>query len=334
MWEIALECFRTLAIAATLYFAIRFGNNLGFNSQRGWKLVLTGWSFILLGSILDITDNFPSLNPLIVVGNTSVEAFLEIFIGIFLGYGLFFIGVIIWLPAIGTRTETLKHEFVSTVSHELRTPLTAIYGAIKLVYNEVPGSMSPQAKETLKIALNNSVRLNHLVNDILDIEKLDNGKMVFNMKPENVLDMVKEAMQANQHYGETYSVSFHLDPASIEARVRVDAQRFNQIMNNLLSNAAKFSRKDSHVDILVSRQGDVIRIAISDSGEGIKMESYPLIFQRFSQLNRDDRYRLGGSGLGLAITKQFVEKMGGDIGFDSVVGSGTTFYVDFPEVIA
>ena len=332
MWDILLECIRAVIIALILGYVWSIGKNRGLNTQRGWKYILYGWSFVLFGSILDVTDNFESLNWLVVVGDTEVEAFLEKFVGLLVGYVLLFIGFLFWLPAGARKIESLKSEFVSTASHELRTPLTAIYGSIKMVASGKLGEMPVKAKEALAIALRNSERLTLLVNDILDMEKLENGKMEFDPQPQEITALLKEAIDANGYYGKKYQVHYSLSRDSVSGVVKVDANRFMQIMNNLLSNAAKFSPANSTVEIKVSKQKGYLRIGVTDKGMGIAKEFRHLIFEKFSQADSTDARHSIGTGLGLAICKQLVEKMGGKIGFSSSVGVGTCFYFDLPEV--
>lgn len=332
MWDIILESIRTVIIALILFYIWRIGKKRSLNSLPGWGLILSGWSLILFGSALDITDNFDSLNWLMVVGDTEVQAFLEKFVGFLIGYILLFIGFLFWLPSGAKKMDQLKNEFVSTVSHELRTPLTSIYGAIKIISSGQLGEVPSAAKETLDIALRNSERLTLLINDILDIEKLESGKMKFDLKPQEILKLINEAIETNSHYGEKYQVQYLLSEDSVSAMINVDSNRFMQIMNNLLSNAAKFSSENSTVDILVTKQDKQVRVTVKDKGQGIAEEFRPLIFQKFSQSDSTDTRHAGGSGLGLIISKELVERMDGKIGFTTTTGLGTSFYIDLPEV--
>ncbi len=332
MWDIILEFTRAAVIFLILIYIWKIGRGRSLHFNKGWGFIISGWSFILFGSILDITDNFESLNWLVVVGDTEVEAFLEKFVGLLVGYILLFIGFLFWIPAGAEKIDSMKSEFVSTVSHELRTPLTAIYGSLKLVFSGSLGEIPSKAKDTLAIALRNSERLTHIVNDILDIEKLESGKMVFDLKPQEVTKLVSESIDANRHYGNGYQVQYLLSSDSAPAAVNVDADRFIQIMNNLLSNAAKFSPPNSTVEVKVSKINGSVRVAVKDRGDGIDEKLRPLIFHKFYQADSTDRRHSGGTGLGLAISRELVEKMGGKMGFDTAKGLGTTFYFDLPEV--
>jgi len=331
MWDIILECFRTAIIALILYFIWKIGKERALNTQKGWGYILAGWSLILFGSFLDITDNFESLNWLIIVGDTETQAFLEKFVGFLIGYVLLFIGFYYWLPSGAKKIDRIKKEFVSTVSHELRTPLTAIYGSIKILASGKLGEVPSTAKETIDVALRNSERLTLLVNDILDIEKLESGNVNFDLTNQNVVKLINESINANSYYGEKYYVRYELNPDSVSANINVDINRFMQIMNNLLSNATKASPKNSTVYITVTKNNKYVCITVTDKGHGIEKDFQPLIFQKFSQADNTDTRHSEGTGLGLAISKELVERMGGKIGFSTTVGVGTSFYVELPE---
>ena len=330
MWDIILESVRSGVIALILFYMYRVGRERGFHQLKGWKVILAGWSLILLGSVLDITDNFESLNWLLIVGDTEVEAFFEKFVGYLLGYVFLFFGFLYWLPASAIKMEGLKSDFVSTVSHELRTPLTAIYGSLKMMSSGKFGEIPVPAQLPLDMALRNSERLTQLVNDILDMDKLQNGQMEMTLRDYDAKTLVEEAIAANLHYGQEYHVDFVLDNGSESDFICVDSNRFMQVMNKLLSNAAKFSQDNGTVSISITTNNGYLRITVIDNGIGIDEDSRPLIFKRFFQENSGNTRHSGGTGLGLAISKGLVEGMKGQIGFSTEVGVCTSFYVDFP----
>ncbi|WP_413438227.1 PAS domain S-box protein [Sulfuriferula sp. GW1] len=228
------------------------------------------------------------------------------------------------------RLDQLKSEFVSTVSHELRTPLTAISGALGLVVSGTLGEMPAQAKQMLDIANKNSQRLAHLINDLLDMEKLAAGMMRFDLQVQLLTPLVEHALDAVRAYGEQYQVSFALTQRSDGAQVRVDAGRLQQVLSNFLSNAAKFSPQGGQVEIAVRQLKDTVRVEVIDHGPGISAEFRNRIFQKFAQADSSDTRQKGGTGLGLAITKEIVERMNGRVGFDSVEGQGARFYFELP----
>ncbi len=228
------------------------------------------------------------------------------------------------------RVERMKSEFVSTVSHELRTPLTSISGALGLVSGGALGEVTPQAREMIGIAYKNCQRLTYLINDLLDMEKITSGKLHFDMHAYALMPMVEQALQANRDYGTERNVTLNLVQTVSNIEVRVDNQRLMQVLANLLSNAIKFSPKDEVVEIAVEHKAPYVRVSVRDHGPGIPEAFRDRIFQKFAQADSSDTRQKGGTGLGLAITRELVERMGGQIGFESKDGEGACFFFDLP----
>lgn len=229
------------------------------------------------------------------------------------------------------RVEQIKNEFISTVSHELRTPLTSIRGSLGLLVGGAGGLLPNQAKNLVNIANKNTERLLLLINDILDIEKIESGKMVFHYKLLDLLQFLETATQANYAYGEQFAVSFHITQCPEGVSVYADEDRLLQVMNNLLSNAAKFSPRGGRVEISAVQRAHKVRISITDNGKGIPHSFQKDIFQKFAQADASDTRQLGGTGLGLSISKSIIDQHGGRIDFISRENLGTTFFFDLPE---
>jgi signal transduction histidine kinase/DNA-binding response OmpR family regulator len=228
------------------------------------------------------------------------------------------------------RMERLKDEFVSTVSHELRTPLTSIAGSLGLLVGGVAGKLPDQAMRLLMIAQGNSQRLVRLINDILDIEKMESGQTVFKFKRVEARALVEQAMEANRGFADTYGVRLRLEPAGVPGIVHADPDRLSQVVTNLLSNAIKFSPKDADVMLAIEQHGAGVRISVRDHGCGVPAEFKPRIFEKFAQADASDARQKGGTGLGLSIVKQIVARLGGKVGFDDAAGGGTVFYLELP----
>jgi signal transduction histidine kinase len=228
------------------------------------------------------------------------------------------------------RLERLKDEFVSTVSHELRTPLTSISGSLGLLVGQWAGKLPESAARLLVIAHKNSQRLVRLINDILDIEKMESGEVTFDMKRVEVCYLVEQTIEANRGFAEGFDVRIRLDPECKAADVRADPDRLSQVVTNLLSNAIKFSPPVEEVVIGVETRGDTIRISVRDHGHGIPAEFKPRIFEKFAQADATDARQKGGTGLGLSIVKRIVDRLGGTVGFADAPGGGTIFHVDLP----
>jgi PAS domain S-box-containing protein len=231
------------------------------------------------------------------------------------------------------QAEVMKSEFVSTVSHELRTPLTSILGSLSLIKGGSVGELPEKMLRMLNIAHNNSERLVRLINDILDVEKIESGEMVYDMKPIDVGDLIEQSIMNNEAYAKLHDTKYIIGNITPGLKVLGDSSRLTQTLANLMSNAAKFSSGDPGI-ILSSELVNVnVRVSVTDHGEGIPDKFKPLIFSKFSQADPSDTRQKGGSGLGLNITKAIIEHHNGKINFETEVGKGTTFYFEIPIFI-
>ncbi|MGV8838075.1 PAS domain-containing protein [Cellvibrio sp.] len=230
------------------------------------------------------------------------------------------------------RIDQMKNEFVSAVSHELRTPLTSIAGSLALVTSGALGGIPDKIQSMLGIAHKNAKRLTLLINDLLDMEKILAGKMEFDLQEQSLLSILEASLESNKAYADSYDITLALQLEVNDLRARVDAQRLQQVLTNFISNAVKFSPKEGQVEIRLSRQADQAVIEVVDHGPGISDEFRSRIFQKFSQADSSDSRQRGGTGLGLSISKAFVERMNGNIGFESEPGQGATFFARFPIV--
>ncbi len=224
--------------------------------------------------------------------------------------------------------DRAKKHFIATVSHELRTPLTAIQGALGMISTGVLGSVPDKIDSLVNVALNNTKRLVLLVNDLLDLEKLDAGEMSFDYSEQALSEIIGNAYYANLPYADQYNVKLNLTGKGRGLNVWADPKRLEQVITNLLSNAIKFSPEGGTVTLNFYNKDGVARVEVSDQGEGISEDFQKIIFKRFSQADNSDTRTKGGTGLGLSISKVIVENHNGIIGFDTVEGEGTTFYFE------
>ncbi len=231
--------------------------------------------------------------------------------------------------------ERLKEEFIATVSHELRTPLTSIQGALELVADGAAGEIPDAAESLLKIAQGNGYRLLKIVNDILDISKIEAGEMPFTTAAVDIGALARMAIDANDRYAEQHGSYIRLE-SELASRtyVRADADRLLQVLANLISNAAKFSPADTEITVVVETQGDDVRITVRDRGDGVPEAAREHIFGKFMQVDGSSTRAHGGTGLGLAISKAIVDRLSGTIGLDSESGHGTAFHVTLPIAAA
>jgi len=229
------------------------------------------------------------------------------------------------------EAERMKKEFTSTLSHELRTPLTSIIGSLQLINGGVMGEVEKEIGELTRVAERNGQRLLDLINDILDIEKIESGKLTLVPEVMRVDELVRESVVLNKAFGERFKVSFQCHGDIPERRVHADRKRLLQVMTNLLSNAAKFSPEGGVVELSTEDAGPNVRIAIHDRGSGIPEAFRTRIFGRFTQADSTAARQKGGSGLGLAICKRLIELMQGRISFEDRPGGGTTFWFELPR---
>jgi len=229
------------------------------------------------------------------------------------------------------RSNRAKSEFLSTISHELRTPITSIRGALGLILGGALGEIESQTKEMISMADLNCERLGGLINDLLDMEGAQTGKLNYQMNPANILSIVEHAVEINRSYAARFKINLIIDDTNLgQMFILGDKNRLLQMMGNLLSNAAKFSSEGEEVHIRVDKVDEQVKISVIDRGAGIPKKFHETLFDPFTQADGSDTRNHGGSGLGLGITKAIIERHGGQINFTSAAGKGTTFVVELP----
>lgn len=462
--DIVLEVFRAAVLLVLVVFLLALGARKSFVITKGWRFVEIGFLLVLLGAVVDVTDNFEALNRFVIIGDTEAQAFIEKVVGYLLGFSFLTVGLVLWAPTVETlmievsnrklmedknallleavtdgivgcdphgiitfanpaarsllgykndeiigqpihermqqtypdgsyypfsknavfstisngkrmdikdevfwrkdgssfiaeytsspiwvdgkvnsavitfrdiskrrEVEKAKSEFVSTVSHELRTPLTSIKGALGLVIAGVSGQIPEKAGSVLTIAKKNCDRLELLVSDLLDFDKLRSGKMEFDMKPTDTSLLVKNSVTANKAYAQKHGVSIRIiENADHPVMVDGNIYRLMQVMDNLLSNAAKFSNFGQTIEVSLEQHHSSVRISVKDDGVGIPFASQARIFEKFVQADSSDTRAQGGTGLGLSIAKSIVEHHGGTLEFVSEPHKGSTFTFEIP----
>ncbi|GHH01478.1 ATP-binding protein [Comamonas sp. JC664] len=221
--------------------------------------------------------------------------------------------------------ERMKNEFISTVSHELRTPLTSIRGSLGLLEGGIMGDLPPQALDMVRIARTNTERLIRLINDILDLEKMEAGKLELKVATQECSELVEATFAGVRGMADSAGVSLHAEVTD-SPQVKGDRDRLIQVLTNLVSNAVKFSPQGASVTVRVELEaGSQVRFSVVDQGPGISAEQRARLFGRFQQLDSSDTRSKGGTGLGLAISQAIVEQHGSRIGVESEEGRGSTF---------
>lgn len=230
------------------------------------------------------------------------------------------------------KVEQMKNEFVSTVSHELRTPLTSIRASLSMLADGMAGELPDDTRELIGIAYQSCERLVRLVNDVLDIQKMESGNMAFEREVQPLLPLVEHALETMQGYAQQFDVTLSCTATAAAASLaaEVDRDRITQVLTNLLSNAVKFSPRGGQVEVSLTADEGHARLAVTDHGRGIPEEFRERVFQKFAQADGGDSRQKGGTGLGLSICKSIVDEHGGTIAFEDVAGGGTSFYVMLP----
>ena len=230
-------------------------------------------------------------------------------------------------------SEQYKNEFIANVSHELRTPLTAIRGSIGLIVGGIFGDVPKKAEDMARICQHNAERLLFLVNDLLDLQKIEQGKLEITPVPVDVSPLLRSCTENLQTYATGFGSKIVLNDQAPHAVVNLDPDRLQQVLANLLSNAVKFSPKNTVVMLSARTEARQLVIAVQDQGRGIPEAQHAKVFEPFSRLEPQDGEAQPGSGLGLSISKKLVQYMGGHISFSSQEGIGTTFELRFPLLV-
>ncbi|MHB0945659.1 MAG: sensor histidine kinase [Sedimentisphaerales bacterium] len=223
----------------------------------------------------------------------------------------------------------LKAQFISTVSHELRTPLTAIREGISIVMDGIAGKLKPKQREFLELSKRNVDRLSMLINDVLDFQKLESGRMKFDLSPNDAARTIYDATDTMKLFADKHKVKLLVNIAPDIGQAIFDHNKIIQVITNLLSNAIKFTPEGGSVTLDAVRQNDEIVITVTDTGMGIPKDDLPKIFERFYRVKRPGK-EIQGTGLGLPIVAQIITQHNGRILVDSETGKGTTFTVYLP----
>lgn len=228
------------------------------------------------------------------------------------------------------EVQRLKNEFISTVSHELRTPLTSIYVSLNMLESGMAGELPADVEKIMKISRESCERLIRLINDVLDVEKMDSRQFTYAMQRQPLRPLVETAIRDTRSYADGLGVRFQFEPVS-DAEVLADGDRIVQVVTNLLSNAAKYSPPGGLVQIRLEAGAEQVRLGVADHGPGVPEPFRDRVFERFAQADASDRRQKGGTGLGLNICRSIINAHRGSIGFESEAGVRTEFHFELPR---
>lgn len=230
------------------------------------------------------------------------------------------------------KLEKLKSEFISIVSHELRTPLTSIKNSLEMILSGRMGEITSVQDNFLNLAKRNVDRLSGIINDLLDLSKIEAGKMEYRFEPLNILEPVKFAISTFESLAEKKNIKLSLVSKRDDYKIYGDSNRIEQVMNNLVSNAVKFTPNNGKISINIEEVDSNIKIIVEDTGIGIKKEDLPKVFDKFQQIESSLSREVGGTGLGLPIAKQLIEAHRGQLWVESEYNKGSKFSLSIPSL--
>jgi signal transduction histidine kinase len=225
--------------------------------------------------------------------------------------------------------ERMKDELLSVVSHEIRTPMGAVRGALGLMASGKIQTSDPAYQQLMQLASDNVNRLIRLVNDLLDVERLESGKQILNRAVVSTLELVNGAVEPIQVLARLQDLQ--IETQVEDALLHVDADRITQALSNLIGNALKFSRAGGRIKVRCSAHKERVEFSIQDEGRGIPADKLHAIFDRFRQADASDSRQKGGTGLGLTTARAIIEQHGGNIWVESQLGKGSTFHFTLPN---
>ena len=223
-----------------------------------------------------------------------------------------------------------KSQFLAMISHELRTPMTSVKGGLDLALHGPVGDLSEPVRNLLTIAQRNSLRLLKLVDDVLDLQKLDLGTITLDLQDMDADEFLGNVIEEYEAFAAETDVRLVNLSKDVKQQLRADPNRLKQVVGNVISNAVKFSPAGEEVICATRVIGSRLRISVEDHGVGIPSGKEDQVFGRFNQVDASSSKVSGGSGLGMHIAKILIERMGGEISYESQVGQGTTFHIDVP----
>jgi PAS domain S-box-containing protein len=228
--------------------------------------------------------------------------------------------------------DRMKTDFVSNVSHELRTPLTSVKGAVELLLKKIQGELTPSQEEFLTIIKKNTSRLIRLINDLLDLSKIESGRIEMQMKLTRLVPLINEVIETTKPLAEEKNIILKAFLPDESLAISFDEDKIKQVLINLIGNSVKFTPSAGRISIIAEDKEKEVQIAVTDTGIGIAQENWGKIFEKFQQVDTSATRAAGGTGLGLAISKSIIEAHQGKIWLESELGKGSKFILTLPKM--
>ncbi|MCF8259435.1 MAG: hypothetical protein K9J12_01560 [Melioribacteraceae bacterium] len=358
MLILVLEIIRAVLLTILFFFLLRIGKRVELQKQSGWNYLLAGFGLLALGSVIDVSDQFPELSFLIIFGHTTAQAILEKVVGYSLGGILLFVGFWKWIPVVSRvfiiekkikhtnlylekqieeRTYQLKEankskaEFISVISHEIRTPLNAIIGTSHQLGTSL---QSANTKKQVDKILKESHDLLKMFDEILDYSKIDGGKIrsdIHEVNFENFLHLFFDRFKTS---AEDKNIHFEItSEGKINRRLKSNSLILEKVLVNILENAFKFTSSGFikvKVQDIIEDEKIFMEIAVSDTGIGISKDKLDKITTMFYQVEDSSTRKFGGLGLGLAICVKYLDIIDGDLKIESQINEGSRFIIKIP----
>ena len=363
MLILILEIIRVLLMGMLFFFLFFVGKKEHLSNQKGWRFIILGFGLLFFGALIDVTDEFDALSYFIIIGQTPTQAILEKVVGYSFGSVFLFIGFLRWVPIIlksfamekslqknhdelevrvQERTKELTHTnellrksekthylFLANMSHELRTPLNSIIGFTGIMLMGIVGDISKEQKKQLLMVKNSAHHLLNLINDILDISKIESGRTDISPEEFCINDVINEILETEKSSIEQKEVEL-LEDTKERIMLVSDRRCVKQILTNLIDNAIKFTEQGNiRIEAKLSGAKD-LEVHVSDTGTGIKKDDISKLFEMFKQLDMSSTKKYGGTGLGLYLSTKLSRLLGGEILVESEYGVGSKFIVKLP----